>query len=370
VSEPLTLLQVAASADLTSGRLVQAVQIATVMAARGHGVTLVTRPSHAVAQRCLPAGVEHVPLALRGRLDLISAVRLRRLVRTGGAVMHTHGAGAHGVAFLARLMRGRSRLVVGHHRSFPVHRIASLAYRAPVVAAVAATCAAVRQLLVQGARLPERHVAVAYDGVDLARFDPARARGGRIRRELGVPPDAPLVGQAGVRSWKGGNGLLRAFLQVRRELPSSHLLLVGCTSEGERAEVVDLAQEMRMEGAVHVLLRREDMPDILAACNVVTDSSWAGTGVSAAVREAMALGRAVVATDRAGNPELVEHGVSGLLVEPRNVPTLAAGVLRLLRDPELAARFGEQGRRRVVERFSVERQAEMLERIYRDVLGG
>ncbi len=69
---------------------------------------------------------------------------------------------------------------------------------------------------------------------------------------------------------------------------------------------------------------RTDMPDVLAACDVVAEASWAGTGITGTIREAMAMGRAVVATDCGGNRELVVDGEVGLVVPPRDTDALAA----------------------------------------------
>jgi glycosyltransferase involved in cell wall biosynthesis len=103
---------------------------------------------------------------------------------------------------------------------------------------------------------------------------------------------------------------------------------------------------------------------VLAACDVVVDPSWAGTGITGSVREAMALGKPVVATAVAGNPELVEDGVSGILVHPRDVPMLAAAVSRLLRDSELAARLAAAGQERVRQTFSTAARIARLEALY------
>src|SRR5262249_41898524 len=91
-------------------------------------------------------------------------------------------------------------------------------------------------------------------------------------------------------------------------------------------------------------------------------------GLSNAVLESMAAGMPVVATAVGGTPELVEHGVTGLLVPPRDADALAAAILRLLDEPSLARRFGEAGRRRVVERFALTAMVGETERLSLELL--
>ena len=104
--------------------------------------------------------------------------------------------------------------------------------------------------------------------------------------------------------------------------------------------------------------------EVLAACDVVVDASWAGTGITGTVREAMAMERAVIATACAGNRELVEDGEVGLLVPQKDVPALAEALLRLLDDSGLRARLGAAARRRVVAGFSTEARLDRLEALY------
>jgi glycosyltransferase involved in cell wall biosynthesis len=110
------------------------------------------------------------------------------------------------------------------------------------------------------------------------------------------------------------------------------------------------------------------MPEVLAACDLVVDASWAGTGITGTLREAMAMERAVVATDCGGNRELVIDGEVGLVVAPRDVDALASAITRLLENPALRQRLGTTARQRVVNHFSTEKRIDRLEVLYRKVL--
>jgi glycosyltransferase involved in cell wall biosynthesis len=362
--EALTIVQLLEKTGFATGSVVQMFEAARGLAERGHTVLAVTRPSAEMAERCAAVGVEHVSLALRHEFDVVSMVRFARLARERHVdVVHVHKGIAHAVALGATPLRGRYGLVVNRGVSFPIDLWSSFKYRSRRVSRIVAVAENIRQVIVSGG-IPPHKVSVVYAGVDVERFDPTRTDPGRVRAELGIPLDARLVGHVGMRDWKGWKELLRAFPAVRADHPAAHLLLVACTSQAQRNGVAELARDLGLAGAVTATMARFDMPDVLAACDVVVDPSWAGTGITGTIREAMALGKPVVATSVAGNPELVEDGLSGILVPPRDVPMLAAAISRLLRDRDLAGRLAVNGQQRVREHFSTAARISRLEAIY------
>lgn len=161
--------------------------------------------------------------------------------------------------------------------------------------------------------------------------------------------------------------MLKAWPTVLRRLPGARLLLAACAGPGDRDEVLDLAAEMGLGGTVAVTDEGFDTPALLAAADLVADASWAGAGVSLAVRDAMALGRPVVAVARDGNLELVQAGLSGLLVPPRDAPTLAAALIRLATDRPLATRLTAAARTAVQHQWSLETQLTELDLLYRQL---
>jgi glycosyltransferase involved in cell wall biosynthesis len=144
--------------------------------------------------------------------------------------------------------------------------------------------------------------------------------------------------------------------------------IVACKDAAERERVRAFAREQGIEGRVLAVGFRTDMPDVLAAADVVADLSYEGLGITGTIREAMALGKPVVASAAGGNPELVEDGTSGRLVPPRDPEALAAAVEGLLADPDLAARLGRAARERVLAGFSTEARLDRIEALYRGLV--
>jgi glycosyltransferase involved in cell wall biosynthesis len=117
-----------------------------------------------------------------------------------------------------------------------------------------------------------------------------------------------------------------------------------------------------------VFLYREDIPEILAASDVTVDASYEGHGLTGALRESLAVGTPVIATDVEGNPELVVHGHTGLLVQPRDVDGIASAIITLATEPEGRRAMGQAGHARVQERFSTTVKVERTEALYRRLL--
>ena len=199
-------------------------------------------------------------------------------------------------------------------------------------------------------------------GLDGAAFR-ARVRDvASVRAEFGIPAGAPLVGMVGrLTEQKGHVYLLHAWAQVTAALPEARLLLVG---DGPlRGELQRRARDLGLGGCVIFAGRREDVPRIMAALDVMTlPSLWEGFGL--VLLEAMAVGRPIVASRVSAIPEIVVDGETGLLVPPRDADALAQALLALLRDPQRATEMGRRGQVRLEQEFTVERMVAQTEAVY------
>ncbi len=137
------------------------------------------------------------------------------------------------------------------------------------------------------------------------------------------------------------------------------------------ARIVSLGEKARARGIAHavtVLPHREDVPEILAASDLVVDASYAGLGLTGSIREALAVETPVIATDLEGMPELVTDGETGLLVPPRNPEALAQAILRVLENPARAKAMARAGRKRVEDHFSLDAKLDRTEALYARLL--
>jgi glycosyltransferase involved in cell wall biosynthesis len=359
----LRILQLYPKADFFTGAAIQLRDLAIGLARRGHEVTVATAPSLTWAERLAATGVAHEAIPMQRAWDPRAAVRLARVLhRRRIDVVHAQKGRARTIALLAGLIGPRPPLVLNRGVSFPLTRWNRLGYTTPRVDAIVAVCASIKRDLVASG-VPEGKIAVIYSGTDVERFHPG-VSGAGIRRELGLGDGQLLVTQVGVRSWRGWRELMDAMARIAPAIDHARLLLVGAPAP-RIPELYDHARAQGLGGRVFVLGHRDDVPEILAASDVVVDASWAGLGLTGSLREALACGRAVVGTDLAGMPELIEDGRSGLLVPPRDPEALAQAIAKLAADPAWRAELGRAGRARVEARFSLAVKLDATEALYR-----
>lgn len=203
-------------------------------------------------------------------------------------------------------------------------------------------------------------IAVVPNAVDLAAFRRPLDRSA-ARAELGVSPDAlVLVCVASLTEQKGHSFLLDAFRLVRDECPEAQLLLVG---DGVLRPALERQAKDEGIAAISFLGRRSDVPTILAASDLfVLASVWEGLGT--VLIEAGAAALPIVATNVDGIPEVVEDGITGLLVPPRAPEALAQRIITLLRDPKRRGAMGRAAGERVGDRFSVQSVTRAVEDVY------
>jgi glycosyltransferase involved in cell wall biosynthesis len=204
-------------------------------------------------------------------------------------------------------------------------------------------------------------VELIYNGVDLERYDHQEPCC-TLPDEYGMEPGAALVGVvARLEPEKGHPTLLEAWPLVLRDVPNAHLVVVGEGSERERLE--QQARDLRIAHRVVFTGRRDDVPAVTAALDcAVLPSYREAQGLT--ILEAMALSRPVVATNVGGIPEMIEDGITGVLVAPHDAPALAAGIVRVLTDHPFADTIARAGHDLVHDRFCVELMARAIETIY------
>jgi len=214
----------------------------------------------------------------------------------------------------------------------------------------------------------EEKIIVIRNGIDLSRFD-GKTNGAGLRHELGLPLHAPLVLLfSRLNPLKGVEDFLQAAAIVTGHFPEVRFLIAGDAIQADymrdlKGYVVRLGLEKRVVFAGF----RLDMPELLSEVAVSVLPSLS-EGLSNTLLESMAAGVPVVATDVGGNPEVVEEGVTGLLVPPRNPEAIARALCLLLKDPKLALRLGQAGKKRVIERFSLEHMVRETESLYLNLL--
>jgi glycosyltransferase involved in cell wall biosynthesis len=294
------------------------------------------------------------------------------LIAVGAEVVHNHMFRAEVVGTRAALTvaaTGRARpLVISTVHSSRVRssedRELLRALTPQMDRLIAVSSAIVGKIL--GEQRAGAPVSLIRNGVDLVRYahqEPCCT----LREEYGMAADAQIVGVvARLEPEKGHPTLLEAWPDVLKSVPSAWLLVIG---EGSRREALEAqARQLDIHNRVVFTGRRDDVPAVTAALDVAVLPSYR-EALGLSILEAMALSRPVVASNVGGIPEMIEDGVTGLLVPPHDARALGAAIVRLLRDHQLADVLGRAGHDLVHERFCVEKMVAAIEAIYATAAG-
>jgi glycosyltransferase involved in cell wall biosynthesis len=351
------------SGGLAGGQVV-ALRLARAARGRGDEVTFVAPAAGEFVDQAASEGFPVALADLNRAYRIRAAGRLRRPLREAD-LLHTHTlAGANVLSRLASAVPIVAHLHIENHfrpATEPVlRRLDNWTARrcARLIAVSEDTRRAYER---QG--YPRGRIEVVYNGVDVDGI----GTGDGLRAELGVPGDAPLVGEiARLCDVKGQRELIEAL----PSLPEARLVLAGIDQEQGGAFQAGLerdAERLGVRDRVVFAGHRDDGARLLDSLDVFVLPSWT-EGLPLVVLEAMARRRPVVATPVGGTAEVVADGETGLLVPPRDPHALAAAIRRLLDDADLRRRMGEAGYERVRTRFSAEAMERRVLEIYDEVV--
>ncbi len=189
-----------------------------------------------------------------------------------------------------------------------------------------------------------------------------------LRAELSLPPDAELIGLiARVDEFKGHLVLARAVKQIVAERPKAYFVLVGPVITQIQKEMWEITSADGVADRLRFMGVRNDVKRLVAEMQILTlPSRYEACSMS--IIEAMAMGKPVVVTRAGGNPELVDHEITGLLIE-RTPECLAEALVSILSDPVKLKAMGEAAHRSAQKRFSAQVMVDNIESLYNEVLG-
>lgn len=266
---------------------------------------------------------------------------------------------------------------VAHRASQPVPIVAHVRqeiepakvrrYELDRVGCVIAISRQIEKSLIAGG-VSARKVRTVYSGIDLSGKQLTHDSQA-IRQLIGIPNGALLLGTiANLFPRKGYEVMFRALPAIVRAVPGVHYVIVGSDESNYADRLKRLAHELKIADRVHIVGFQDPVQPFLASLDLyVHPALMEGFGI--AVVEAMAMGKAVVATTTGGLPEVVAQGETGLLVPPGDVESLAAAVVSLLEDKVRREQMGRIGRARAHEQFSLGASVMHMEQLYGELLG-
>jgi glycosyltransferase involved in cell wall biosynthesis len=331
------------------------------LAARGHHTDVLAHPNGLLFARCRALEIKPRPLVMRNDLDVRCVVPLRRLIRAMSYdIVHFHTKRAHALALWLPRGKQRPKYLVTRRMDYLEARswYTNLLYNHRVDGVVAISQAIGDVLL--GAGVDRERIRVISSGIDCRNFESTGKRRSHAHEPVIVGCLARLEERKGHQYLLEAAAILKADgLKIRYKIGGDGPLRTGLEAQAKRLNIGDDVQFMGFVA---------DAADFFAGTDIcVMPSLYEGLGVAAL--EAMAAGRAVVASRVGGLAEAVIDGINGFLIEPRDARALAAAIAKLARSPSVAESMGNHGRERVRQHFSLDHMAGANEAYYYELLG-
>ena len=336
----------------------------------GHRAALVAHPDGELRRRAAE-GLDLIPIAPRSEADFPAAWKLSRVIkRLKPDIIHAHDP--HGVAMAslalslgASSLGNREQVLVASRRvDFHLKKNSLSRWKNRQVDCFIAASEAIRQMLIADG-IPSARTVTVHEGIDLDHVLAAPAV--NVHEAFWLPHGSPVVGNvAALVPHKGQRHLIEAAHLVVQHIPDARFVILG---EGELREHLERqVRDYHLEK--HVLLPgfRTDVLGCMKGFDLFVMSSVT-EGLGTSLLDAMACSRPIVAASAGGIPEIVEDGVNGLLVPPRDHHAMAQAIERLLGDDGLRGRMGDAGLARLRERFTVERMVAETAAVYARLAG-
>jgi glycosyltransferase involved in cell wall biosynthesis len=314
-------------------------------------------------------GVPFAALGLQpGLRRPVDLMRLQRFIHDSApTIVHTFLLTASLYGRFAAML-ARVPIVIGtevniYERKQPLHRVAEK-WLMQHSDAVIASAESVRDFYIDQVGADPHKVAVIYNAVDWSQLIASRSRD-EMRSEFGIPADAPAGGIIARLTEQKAHRVLFDAIASRPDLDALHLVVVG---DGElRDDLRRRAEQLGLSRRVHFAGARRDLGNILAAIDMfLMPSLWEGLPLSLVL--AMGASLPVIASRVAGIPEVVQHDVTGVLVDPGNVSQLADAIARLVPNASLRASLGQAARDFVTPRFGVDGYIASMTALYERLL--
>ena len=318
-------------------------------------------------------GYQVIDLNIRWRWDLTAVERLSNLIQEHRIdLLHAHLPRSGIFSRLAARRVGLRAVLYTEHSVWSRHKVITRLLNRLTISMtkkIIAVSEAVRRSILEKTNLSPSSVVVIPNGIDASLLYSRRVDADNIRRSLGIPSDAYVVGNvASISPVKGHLYLVEAVAKLRLQYSNVYAVIVG-RDAGSRKEVMDKIREVGLRDNVILTGYRSDAIEIIQAFDVfVLPSLFEGMPV--ALLEAMALGKPVIVTAVGGNVEVVRHSIEGLVVPPSNSEALSTAIRFFIENPDVADACGHKAQERVKSEFTLERMVMRYLRVYEEILEG
>ncbi len=315
-------------------------------------VSLAISPNNPLTAKAKQENIECFNLSIRNKIDFKAVLKLKNiLLEHKFDILHVHRSTDHWIGVQAvKLFNLPVKIIRTRHNYTPINpNIFNRLLYNKFTDKIITVAEIIKKDITENAHINPSKVVAIHSSIMIERFNEG-INAFQIRKELNISSDIPLVGMIGrIRDHKDYPNFLEACKLVKQTRPFVKFLIVG---EGPLDnEIKNLAEELGIVQDIFFLGKREDVPEVLASLDVFVLSSSV-EGSPAVIKEAMVMGKPVVATSVGGIPEIIEDGVNGILVYPHSPMKLADGIIRILMDKELSEKLGRNAKKTILENFT------------------
>ena len=337
---------------------------------RGYRVSIVCQSNSPLHKKCLAIASPKFtcyPLRMKSSINIFSYKSLSKLIKNiKPDIIHTHSsidswlAGIIGNVYGIPVVRSR-------HISIPITSVAPNSWLySKIPKKIITSGEVIAEIVSSVSGVDPENVKSISAGVDFRKFN-FKIDGSKIKSEIGIHSNQLLIGKIGViRGWKGYDYFVDCAPLVLEQFPEARFVIVGSGPGYE--SIQSRVKNKNLEKFIFVLGHREDIPEILGGIDVQVLASYAGEGTPQVIPQAFAMKTPIVATRVGSVPELLGHGERGILVEPKNPEDLAKGILKFLKDREMAQAVAEKAYSFCIKELNIEKMMEQTIAIYSDAL--
>ncbi len=288
-------------------------------------------------------------------------------------IIHSHMFGNNFFGFIVAKLSGRKIIMTTHGMDCFISKKRRFAYK--VLGRYVDRITVVSDYLKDefNKSINRNIITTVYNGIDIEKFT-AQSHSLSKKSELGLSSAFPIVGVVGnIKSVKGYDILTKAVQKVFNIYKGGKLLILGEAIKPNeiqcKKELQEMIRQLNLDDHIVFLGHREDVAEILSILDIYILPSRS-EGTSIALLEAMAAGKPIIASKVGGNPRVIKDGVNGFLVPAEDWQTLSDKIITLLKDQDLAIRFGKEARDFVLKNFYLSEMVSNYMKVYEEVLKG
>jgi glycosyltransferase involved in cell wall biosynthesis len=247
--------------------------------------------------------------------------------------------------------------------NFIIYRLAGIISKR--IVAVSEAC---RRNLLKAHINPSKIVTI-YTGIDPTKFNELKGKSA-IQKELGIQEHDRMIGLIGQPiPEKGHRYFIEAASHIVQDFPNAKFLIVGYLFDSlYQKELNSMVENLKLKEKVIFTGWRDDIPSIVSSLDILAHARITPEPAALVLMEAMSVAKPVVGTSTGGTPELIQDGVNGYLVPPKDAKAMAEAILSLLKDPQKAKSMGRAGQRRFNSFLTLEKHIQEIEKLYEEIL--